>query len=99
MHADILKMARTEEKRACIKWFHARGVFFRGDSSNLSRGLELARQSSHDDACFLVSLFLDGAPSTSDQAIATFLAHEEDARCLVWVSQLSSEQNRRRSSF
>ncbi len=63
VHADILKMAKTQEKREAIKWFHARGVFFA--ERELTNGLALARQSEHPDARFLASLF-PGPPASDD---------------------------------
>ena len=68
VHADVLKMAGSKEKRERIEWFHARRVFFFDDANLLAEGLALARQCEHEDARFLVSLFPDGAPSTVEEA-------------------------------
>ncbi len=86
VHADILKMAKTKEKREAIKWFHARRVFFRVE--NFHDGLELARQSDHPDARFLVSLFADAPyqhPLACEEALAVFMARQDDPRCLCWA--------------
>ncbi len=83
-HADILRMAQSEEKKERIKWFHAMHVFFsRGDTACAS-GLELARLCKHEDARFLTSLFPSGASPTKGEAGAVFLSHD-DARCKAWA--------------
>ncbi len=61
VHADVLKMAKSKEKREAIKWFNARRVFFKRDlraDLELARGvgLELARESEHSDARYFASL-------------------------------------------
>ncbi len=83
VHADVLKMAKTEEKRQRIKWFHARRAFF---NLRCAQGLEFARHCDHEDARLLVSLFPNGAPRTSAEAAAVFLAKQDDARCLLWAA-------------
>ncbi len=40
IHADILKMAKAQEHRKAIKWFHARRIFFEKEM-NFAEGLEL----------------------------------------------------------
>ncbi len=88
VHADILKMAKTKEKRETIKWFYARQVFFFGAKKNnpaFSQGFALARQSEHEDARLLVSLFPNGAPASEQEAAKVFLARKDDARCLCWA--------------
>ncbi len=60
VHSDVLKMAKTEEKRERIKWDHAMRVFI---DVSVSEGFELARQCRHDDALFLVSLFRQKSPN------------------------------------
>ncbi len=87
VHADILKMVGTKEKRERIKWYHARRVFFdKGTSAGcFAQGLELAKESEHPGARFFVSLFRDGAPTTAQEAKSVFLAHAEvDARSMCW---------------
>ncbi len=69
IHADVLKMANTKEKRDAIKWFYARSVFF-GAFRSFADGLALARQSENADARFLVALFAGEAPCTSDEVLA-----------------------------
>ncbi len=91
VHADILKLCKTKEKRERVKWFHARQVFFDGLASSFIDGLALARQSEHGDARFLVTLFPDGAPATRGEAAAVFLAHRDEARCLCWAAQCGAE--------
>ncbi len=86
VHADVLKMAKTEEKRQRIKWFHARGVFFE-QWNGFAEGLELARHCDHEDARLLVSLFPNGAPTRGIDAKIVFLAQEDDARCLCWAGE------------
>ncbi len=83
VHADVLRMARTEEKRERIKWFYARRVFF---DRRPIEGLMLARESNHPDARFLLSLFRDGAPETMTQAERMFLGRRDDARCCCWAA-------------
>jgi hypothetical protein len=76
VHADVLEMAKTEEKREAIKWLYARRVFLYGRDDFFVEGLALARQCKHVDARLLVSLFLDGAPATKEEAAAVFLAQQ-----------------------
>ncbi len=92
LHADVLKMAKTREKRERIKWFAARSIFFADvqTTSSFAKGLELAKDCEHEDARFLVSLFPDGPPSDSDQAAAVFLA-QNDARCWCWATQCEAQ--------
>ncbi len=96
VHADILRMAKTEEKRERIKWFYARRVFF---DRRLAEGLMRARESNHPDARFLVSLFPAGAPTTFQEAARVFEANSGDVRCLCWAAAfggpLRGEQIRR----
>ncbi len=88
VHADVLRMAKTEEKRERIKWFYARRVFFDPHQrKSLAAGLTLAKQSQHQDARFLVSLFPDGPPLTREDAFAVFLAHPDDPLCLCWAGK------------
>ncbi len=84
VHADILKQCKSREQRERIKWFHARRVFF--DMKAYGDGLRLARQCEDDEAQFLVSLFPGGVPATKALAVAGFLSHSQDARCLCWAS-------------
>lgn len=57
-------MSEEEEWRL---WLHARDVFLGTNfqQQNVSRGLTLARQSKHPDACLLVSLFPNGADTAA----------------------------------
>ncbi len=91
VHADILKLCKTQEKRERIKWFYARHIFFEYEETSLSDGLALARQCEHEDARFLVSLFPKGAPATKSEAAAVFLAQGGDARCLCWAACCGAE--------
>ncbi len=85
-HADVLKMAKTREKRERIKWFNARQLFFAWFyDTTTALGLELARECEHEDARFLVSLFPAGAP-TKEKAMAVFLSRRQDARCVCWAA-------------
>ncbi len=87
VHADVLKVAKMEERRELIKWIYARRVFMSGDDeASFGAGLALARQCQHEDARFLVSLFPD-APTSRDAAAAVFLKHDSDARCLCWAGK------------
>jgi hypothetical protein len=61
IHADMLRMAKTKEKQEAIKWYHARRVFFNRSDMSLADGLRLARESQHEDARSLVSLFPGGS--------------------------------------
>ncbi len=90
VHADVLKMAVTKEKRERIKWFHARDVFF--GRADLSVGLQLARECEHEDARFLVSLFPEGAPATSQEALRVFLEHDDEPCCLCWAAMSRCEE-------
>ncbi len=82
VHADVLRMAATEERRELIKWYLARKVFFNWEKpSSFIDGLALARECHHPDARFLVSLFQGVVPKRED-AVKVFLAREDDARCL-----------------
>ncbi len=91
VHADILRMAKTQEQRERIKWFHARSVFFSDVANAFADGLALARHSSHEDARFLVSLFPNHPPANDEEAVAVFLAHERDARCQYWAAKCSAQ--------
>ncbi len=84
VHADILKMAKTEEKRQLIKWLYARRVFF--DMDEMQRGLELARQCEHEDARFLVSLFAKQTPRSWREAREVLEAAGDDPRCWCWAA-------------
>ncbi len=72
VHADVLKMAGTREMKELIKWLHARKVFFaakkkdeqESETVTLALGLELARDSGHEDALFLLSIFPNDPPRT-----------------------------------
>ncbi len=91
VHADILKMAGSQEKRELILWFHARHIFFGNDVMALHDGTALVSGCSHYDARFLMSLFPEGVPQTTEDAVATFLEHGKDARCLCWASRWAGE--------
>ncbi len=85
-HAYVLEIAGTDEKRQLILLLHALRVFFRkGSASVMQDGLAAARMCNHEDAHFLVSLFPEGAPATTEEARAIFLAQGEDRRCLCWA--------------
>ncbi len=84
VHADILRMTKTRDKRECIKWFHARRLFF--GRSTMRDGFELARESEHPDARFFVSLLPRGPPANYEEARGVFLANQSDARCLTWAA-------------
>ncbi len=86
VHAEILRMARTREKRERIKWIHAQGVFFSRDTFSLECGLMLANQCDHEDARFFVTLFPNGPPGRPEQAADVFLTRTDDARCLCWAA-------------
>ncbi len=90
IHADILRMAKTKEKREAIKWFHARHIFFSRHGDALAHGLALARDSDHEDARFLVSLF-SMSPRDDAEAAKVFLARQDDARCLSWAARLGAD--------
>ncbi len=83
---DVLKMAKTEEKRELIKWYYARRSFFgdQGKERAFRDGLALARQCLHQDALFLVSLFPSGWLKTNEEAASVFLARRDDPRSLCW---------------
>ncbi len=88
VHAEVLEMAKTEEKRELIKWYHARRVFFPdsvlyGRDPKYEERLALLRLCKHDDARFLLSLF-PVVPMSDQQAASVFLAQGDDARCLCW---------------
>ncbi len=83
-HADVLKMAKSKEKRDAIKWFHARRVFF---SDDRGVGLELARESEHPDARYFASLFPGAAPQTKADAHAIFMAQRDEPRALCWAGE------------
>ncbi len=83
-HADVLKMAKSKEKREAIKWFYARRVFF--IVKNLPLGLELARESEHPDARYFASLFPGAAPQTNAGAVEVFVAQRDEPRALCWAS-------------
>ncbi len=85
MHADILKLATTKERRARIKWYHARQQFFHGVQV-LSDTLPLVQECEHEDARFLASLFADGVPDTRREAVSVFLAQGDEPRCLCWAA-------------
>ncbi len=88
VHADVLKMAKAEEQRERIKWFHARRVFIMSSAAtSLAEGLALAKQSQHEDAQFLVSLFREREPQTRKEAAEVFLARADDPRCACWAAQ------------
>ncbi len=85
-------MAKTEEKRQRIKWYHARRVFF--VEQERARGLSLARDCTHEDARLLVSLFAGGLAGTLPET-AVFLSHsEQDARCLCWAAETGASDQR-----
>ncbi len=92
---DVLKMARSKEKREAIKWFYARRVFF--ELQHFDAGLDLARGSEHPDARFLSSLFPQGAPVTREEVRDFFLergSQRDDGRCLCWGAMLSDDASR-----
>ncbi len=82
--ADVLRMAKTEEQKDRIKWFHARRVFF--ELRRCADGLALAALCRHEDARFLVSLFPRGAPATKKETADVLLSHSQDPRCLCWAA-------------
>ncbi len=89
-HAELLKMAKTEEKRERIKWFAARSAFF--GAKDFAKGLAMARECQQvDDARFLVSLFTGGPPASAEEAVGLFLSRRDDARCLCWAARLGAE--------
>ncbi len=88
VHADVLRMAASKEKRDRIKWNHACTVFF---GASVTDGLELAHLSDCEDARFFVSLFRDEkGPLTRERARECFLAHPDDPRTLCWAAELES---------
>ncbi len=93
VHADVLKMAKTEEKRDRIKWFEARRLFF--GCGRFADGLQVARQSKHEDARLLVSLFPDRVSASTDcrDVAAMVLASPsgKDPRCLCWGAMLGAD--------
>ncbi len=91
VHADVLKLAATEERKELIKWLHARRTFFSEADNCFAEGLELARDCKHEDARFLVSLFEDGPPPSHAEAQDMFVARSDDARCLCWAVECDAE--------
>ncbi len=99
VHADVLRMAKSKEKRERIKWFHARCVFFglRLPPSHTAEqciaafaaGLTLACKSENEDARHLASLFPNEPPASKEEAVAVFLACR-DPRCLCWAVRLGA---------
>ncbi len=89
VHADVLRLAETREKRESIKWHYARGHY------SLLRAfaefLALARQCQHEDALFLLSLLPEGMPETAEAAREVFVKHDEDARCQCWAALCESD--------
>ncbi len=84
-HADVLGMAKTEEKRERVKWFVARSVFF-DEPSSFADGLALAQRCNHADARFFASLFAHGAPDSKEEAASVFLSQGSEPRCLCWAA-------------
>ncbi len=95
VHADVLKMAKSEEQREAIKWFHARSTFFaHGDEPDVAGGLALARESEHPDARFLASLFPENASGVAwqwEEASDVFLAQGDEPRSLCWAVSCGAE--------
>ncbi len=92
VHADILRMAKTEERRDLMRWFAARSIFFASvDEEALADGLALVQQCRHEDARFLVSLFPHGPPKNLREAADVFLAQQSDARCLCWAARFCGQ--------
>ncbi len=93
---DVVSLAKTESRRQLIRWVFARTTFFAPwKPSALQDGLALARECRHKDALFLTSLFPLGAePSTRREAVAVFMSHAEDARCLCWAAECGAEPQR-----
>ncbi len=81
----MLQMAATEEKRERIKWYHARRAAFEGDDNWLPYAVQLAEQSQHEDARFLVSLFLGEVPEDDKEVVKVFMTRDDDPRCMCWA--------------
>ncbi len=77
VHEDVLRMARTEKKRELIKWLYARRFL----EVSFSVAVELAKQSTHEDARLLVSLFSAGAPVLEAAAVCAARSHDA---CAGW---------------
>ncbi len=93
VHADILRMAGSEEKRERIKWYYARSVFFGDTTGAFAEGLELAKQCQHEDARYLVSLFPKGPPHSKAKAKKVFLGRGEEPHCLCWAGFFCSQND------
>ncbi len=88
----LQRMMPTAATRAArIKWYEARWVFF--ELQRFAVGLELARQSSCDEAVLLVSLFPAGIPSSLTHAKPAFLAKPDDSRCQCWAALCEKPEN------
>ncbi len=68
--SELLRMARTREKKEHIKWIWARNVFFY--RKDFAEGLAFARQCEHEDARFLASVFPGDAPASEEEASQVF---------------------------
>ncbi len=86
VHADVLRMAGSKEKRDRIVWHHARLWFFGWIVETRIAGLALSRECDLEEARLLVSLFPDGPPKSDAEAAKVFLAHDDDACCLCWAA-------------
>ncbi len=86
VHADVLKLARTDAHRDLILWLHGRRLFFEPNSH--VEGFCVAQQCNHADARHLVSLFPGDGPKTREEALVVFLARQDDARCQCWAAVL-----------
>ncbi len=88
LHADVLRMARTQDKRNLILWLEVRSILFR--EANVAAAFYLTQQCEHEDARFLVSLF-SRPPSSWREVTEIFckLAQSGDPRGMCWASMSS----------
>ncbi len=93
VHAEVLKMAKSDAQRERIKWFHARRAFLVQEKGEA--GLELARLCEHDDARFLVSLF--AKTSSTFRKIA--FRSSKDVRSLCWAAICEAEDSEERQAL
>ncbi len=104
VQSDVLKLCSSREQRELVKWLYARSIFF--CHPHLSRvfrcsherlyadGLALARQSDHEEARLLVSVFPNGPPGSRAEAAAVLGARHDDARLVCWAAQCGAQPRR-----
>jgi hypothetical protein len=83
------------DKAELIQWYKVMDTLFGRNKAkqNVCQALWMASECEHEDAKWLVTLFRDGAPATTDEARRVFLEQSEDARAMFFAACVCWRRN------